>query len=158
MTLLAGELLLPAVSRSDAGKSATDHRSEVIIHHRPVVRRERGLRSAIVSIGQHMADLRRAGCLVGWLYRALLHCQIMMDYCQSRAVWPAEHRSQFSKLCAKKRPTDRHRRQEASCQAKHDQLKTLLTFSFFCLNPEEKDKNVAKFMQIIVVQTKYKWC
>ena len=48
---------------SDAAKSATDHRSEVIIHHRPVVRRERGLRSAILSIGQHMGE-RGPGWLI----------------------------------------------------------------------------------------------
>ena len=71
VTLLAGELLLPAVARSDAGKSATDHRSEVIIHHGPVVRRERGLRSAILSIGQNMGELRRAKA---WLVDCIAHC------------------------------------------------------------------------------------
>ena len=64
VTLLAGELLLPAVARSDAGKSATDHRSEVIIHHGPVVSRQR-VHSDSTSIGHHMADWRRAG--PGWL-------------------------------------------------------------------------------------------
>ena len=40
--------------------------------------------------------------------------------------------------------------QAATCQAKQDQLKTLLTFQFFRLNTGlEIRKNVVKFMQII---------